>query len=302
LIQACVYITVGKPIFALHYLGRAVSGGIGDTSGKPPLPTNLHAKTHYLLAQTVFTLCRSSSSSIPEIAPREKARLQDFISLTLPNSSLDLNNLSVDMAIKFISSVVERISYIQSSLSTPLIAPFSRIYHHIEGEPFNPDAFPYRLDTIKSDNFSLTLSQSRLFWINHDFKSSMEIACSILAKITGSSNTISLPTTLLLQASIHFEAQTTLSPSVIQGIYTYQHYALVSDMIAYSLVNNLKGQQDLRIPDENLIKIRKGMLEVSKILIQTSMSVCDECLVDLIDGEGRDVAHCEHGFIPSTDY
>ena len=316
LLIACVYGAVERPFLALHYLGKVVNGGIGESRYKPPLPVAMHSRVHFVLCQLLFIIVSNRSFSAHTIPSKDLDRIQDFLSLTIPDTSLDLSKLNFQDLISFYQKLASRMGEQKMLLTSPIVAPHSRIYHHIENEPYSPEMYAYKLDSIRADMYSLTILETKLLWINDQ----IELAVTALTQQTGQvlqiNHQITIPATFLLQASWHFEAQMTLSPSIINGVLNYSHFMLAADLLASIFLENdqasggllsnalsvasldsLDTSNPFRIPITSTSAVRKALVACALNLLLSSLSVCDECMGALIDGNFSDTGvPCEHGF------
>ncbi len=283
------YLFSGNALKALFYISQCVSTG----EGKPPIPTIFHNRVHLILTQIFFSL--TSREADVEIPAKLKTSIQDFISLTLADSAyLDLSKLSREMVVRYCRTVQDKLGLTQQALSNSRVTQYGRIYHHIDGSPFNPDMFPFRLDHVKSVAYTLSYTQTKLMWLSKENDKALQHCQNATGQVLGIFRPIATPTTLLLIAAQHFEAEKSLSPSIISGIVTYHHYSLWIDLIGSIMDGQWEGT---KIPTESRGTVRRGFLDIVKQLILQGLCVCEECVDGFITAGSKVKVPCSHALV-----
>ncbi|KAJ3331801.1 hypothetical protein HDU91_003239, partial [Kappamyces sp. JEL0680] len=81
---------------------------------------------------------------------------------------------------------------------------------------------------------------------------------------------------MLLLAATHFESQITPSPSLVAGVFSYQHYALMADLLSSCILSDDAESEKFLIPPQQLVPTRAAFLQIARILAQSSLNVCED--------------------------
>jgi hypothetical protein len=229
------------------------------------------------------------------------------------------------MTIEFCSHVCDKLRNLQTSLSSPSVSPFSRIYYPIDVDGFNPDQFNYKVDVIKSNLLRLALTQMKLAWsigatnpstYVEFYSQGSQIAISAVMESLGIQKAkFAMPSEFLIRIAEHLEAANPLSPSLVSGVVDYRNFALVGDMIGFLLCNCVSPQgfsqttddilKKLRIPFESLIPVREGLIHGSRVVLLMYLNTCEDCFFKLHSSNVHFESHsqasglqvpCPHGF------
>jgi hypothetical protein len=294
-----------------------INESTADLDSKPTLPVSLHTQTYLVLSQILFALCHSSDYKISE---DDKRNIQEFVSKQFPHTTLDLLRLTKEMVIDFCGQVADKIRSSQANLTSPAVSPSSRIYYPIEDDqPFNPDAYGYKVDTSKLALLRLAFTQAKLGWSIGSSNPSKFIELYLegtqiwIASIAEALNMTpmnrGIASELLTRMADHV-SKDTMSPSLVYGYLDYHQYALAADMLGFALAypDITALSQKLRVPQSQMLPVREGLMQASRTLLLMYLNLCEDCFFKLHTSntcfekhsQGEEVViPCPHGFILS---
>jgi hypothetical protein len=221
------------------------------------------------------------------------------------------------MVVEFCSNIVDKIKSFQTSLSSPAVLPFAKIYYPIEDDqPFHEE---YKIDSTKLCLLRLAFTQAKLAWSIGSvnplkfidlYKEGSQIAITSIMEALGiQKRTIGIPKEYLLRIADHLSSDAQ-SPALADGCLDYNQYALVADMLGFILSHPEMTDLaiKLQVVPESMLQIREGLVQGCRTLLLTYLNVCEDCFFKLYtcnvyfekhsQGSGV-VVPCPHGFVLS---